>query len=132
MNKNAIQKYAVWARNELIEQIKQRAYQYGISEKSYGDENASVIAGRALSLEEMRQRKAFVAQIKEDGYQQAVEEVAYTWFNRFIALRFMEVNDYLPTHIRVFSDANGDFTGDCARRTRKRSATSGVCSASSR
>lgn len=109
MNKNAIQKYAVWARNELIEQIKQRAYQYGISEKSYGDENASVIAGRALSLEEMRQRKAFVAQIKEDGYQQAVEEVAYTWFNRFIALRFMEVNDYLPTHIRVFSDANGDF-----------------------
>ena len=67
MNKNAIQKYAVWARNELIEQIKQRAYQYGISEKSYGDENASVIAGRALSLEEMRQRKAFVAQIKEDG-----------------------------------------------------------------
>ena len=109
MNKNAIQKYAVWARNELIEQIKQRAYQYGISEKSYGDENASVIAGRALSLEEMRQRKAFVAQIKEHGYQQAVEEVAYTWFNRFIALRFMEVNDYLPTHIRVFSDANGDF-----------------------
>ena len=109
MNKNAIQKYAVWARNELIDQIKQRAYQYGISEKSYGDENASVIAGRALSLEEMRQRKAFVAQIKEDGYQQAVEEVAYTWFNRLIALRFMEVNDYLPTHIRVFSDANGDF-----------------------
>ncbi len=109
MNKNAIQKYAVWARNELIEQIKQRAYQFGISEKSYGDENSSVIAGRALSLEEMRQRKAFVAQIKEDGYQQAVEEVAYTWFNRFIALRFMEVNDYLPTHIRVLSDANGDF-----------------------
>jgi len=109
MNKNAIQKYAVWARNELIEQIKQRAYQYGISEKSYGEENASVIAGRALSLEEMRQRKAFVALIKEHGYQQAVEEVAYTWFNRFIALRFMEVNDYLPTHIRVLSDANGDF-----------------------
>jgi hypothetical protein len=109
MNKNAIQKYAVWARNELIEQIKQRAYQYGISEKSCGDENASVIAGRALSLEEMRQRKAFVAQIKEDGYQQAIEEVAYTWFNRFIALRFMEVNDYLPTHIRVFSDADGMF-----------------------
>ena len=109
MNKNAIQKYAVWARNELIDQIKQRAYQYGISDKGYGDENASVIAGRALSLEEMRQRKAFVTQIKENGYQQAVEEVAYTWFNRFIALRFMEVNDYLPAHIRVFSDANGDF-----------------------
>lgn len=109
MNKNAIQKYAVWARNELIEQVKQRAYQYGISEKGYGEENAAVVAGRVLSPEEKRQRHEFVAKIKKQGYQQAVEEVAYTWFNRFIALRFMEVNDYLPTHIRVFSDASGEF-----------------------
>lgn len=109
MNKNAIQKYAVWARNELIDQVKQRAYQYGITDKGYGDENASVIAGRVLSADEKRQRCEFVTQIKENGYQQVVEEVAYTWFNRFVALRFMEVNDYLPTHIRVFSDANGEF-----------------------
>jgi len=109
MNKNAIQKYAVWARNELIEQIKQRAYQYGITEKGYGDENAIVISGRVLSPEEKRQRHEFIAQIKEHGYQQAVEEVAYTWFNRFVALRYMEVNDYLPTHVRVFSDASGSF-----------------------
>lgn len=109
MNKNAIQKYAVWARNELIEQVEQRAYQYGISDKGCGDENAAVIAGRVLSDDEERQRREFVALIKEHGYQQAVEEVAYTWFNRFVALRFMEVNDYLPTHIRVFSDAGGNF-----------------------
>lgn len=109
MNKNAIQKYAVWARNELIEQIKQRAYQYGISEKGFGDENAAVISGRVLSAEEKKQRHEFVAQIKEHGYQQAVEEVAYTWFNRFVALRYMEVNDYLPTHVRVLSDASGNF-----------------------
>ena len=109
MNKNAIQKYAVWARNELIEQIKQRAYQYGISDKGYGDENAAVIAGRVLAPEEKRQRHEFVVQIKEHGFEQAVEEVAYTWFNRFVALRFMEVNDYLPTHVRVFSDATGGF-----------------------
>jgi hypothetical protein len=109
MNKNAIQKYAVWARNELIEQVKQRAFQYGISEKGYGEENAPVVNGRVLSPEEKRQRHEFVAKIQEQGYLQAVEEVAYTWFNRFIALRFMEVNDYLPTHIRVFSDASGEF-----------------------
>ena len=109
MNKNAIQKYAVWARNELIEQIKQRAYQYGISDKGYGDENATVIAGRVLTPDEKRQRREFVVQIKAHGFEQAVEEVAYTWFNRFVALRYMEVNDYLPTHIRVFSDANGSF-----------------------
>jgi hypothetical protein len=109
MNKNAIQKYAVWARNELIEQIEQRAYQYGINDKGYGDENATVIAGRVLSADEKRQRTAFVHEIQKHGYQQAVEEVAYTWFNRFVALRYMEVNDYLPTHVRVFSDASGSF-----------------------
>lgn len=109
MNKNAIQKYAVWARNELIEQVKQRAYQYGIGEQGYGEENATVISGRVLSAEEKRQRHEFVVQIKRRGYQQAVEEVAYTWFNRFVALRFMEVNDYLATHVHVFSDANGGF-----------------------
>jgi len=109
MNKNAIQKYAVWARSELIEQVKQRAYQYGISDKGYGDENASVIAGRVLSADEKRQRTAFVGEIKRNGFGQAVEEVAYTWFNRFVALRYMEVNDYLPNHVRVFSDVSGGF-----------------------
>ena len=110
MNKNAIQKYAVWARNELIDQIKQRAFQYGIDEKGYGDENAAAIAGRVLFDGEKRQRLSFINEIKHKGYQQAVEEVAYTWFNRFVALRFMEVNDYLPTHVRVLSDVNGTFS----------------------
>lgn len=109
MNKNAIQKYAIWARNELIEQVKQRAYQYGINDKGYGDENAAIISGRVLSADEKRQRTAFVGEIKRNGFGQAVEEVAYTWFNRFVALRFMEVNDFLPTHVRVFSDATGGF-----------------------
>ena len=75
MNKNAIQKYAIWARNELIEQVKQRAFQYGIDEKGYGDENAAVIAGRVLSADEKRQRRLFVDEIKKSGYNQAVEEV---------------------------------------------------------
>ncbi len=109
MNKNAIQKYAIWARNELIEQVKQRAFQYGISEKGYGDENATVISGRVLKADEKQQRQSFVERIKKSGYQQAVEEVAYTWFNRFVALRYMEVNDFLPTHVRVFSDSSGSF-----------------------
>ncbi|WP_018305993.1 BREX-1 system adenine-specific DNA-methyltransferase PglX [Desulfitobacterium hafniense] len=109
MNKNAIQKYAIWARNELIEQVKQRAYQYGISEKGYGDENATVIAGRVLTAGERSQRQAFVGEIKKYSFKQVVEEVAYTWFNRFVALRYMEVKDYLPTHVRVFSDSSGNF-----------------------
>lgn len=109
MNKNAIQKFAVWARTEMIAQVSQRAYQYGITKESYGVENAVTVNGRALSTNEQRQRAELVQQIKIKGYDQVMEEVAYTWFNRFIALRYMEVNNYLPSHIRVFSDASGAF-----------------------
>ena len=109
MNKNAIQKFAIWARNELIAQVSQRAYQYGIDESGFGDASADTLNGRLLTAEEKSQRQGLIKQIKEKGYKQVMEEVAYTWFNRFIALRFMEVNNYLPSHIRVFSDASGAF-----------------------
>lgn len=109
MNKTAIQKFAIWARTELIEQVAQRAYQYGIDAKGYGDAYADSIGGRLLTAEEKAQRRELIQQIDAKGYEQVMEEVAYTWFNRFIALRFMEVNNYLPSHIRVFSDANGAF-----------------------
>lgn len=109
MNKNAIQKFAIWARNELIAQVSQRAYQYGIDESGFGDASADIIGGRLLTAEEKSQRQELIKQIQEKGYKQVMEEVAYTWFNRFIALRFMEVNNYLPSHIRVFSDASGAF-----------------------
>ena len=109
MNKNAIQKFAIWARNELIAQVSQRAYQYGIDESGFGDASADTLNGRLLMAEEKSQRQELIGRIKEKGYKQVMEEVAYTWFNRFIALRFMEVNNYLPSHIRVFSDASGAF-----------------------
>lgn len=108
MNKPAIQKFAIWARNELISQVSQRAYQYGIDEKNC-DASLEAVGGRLLSAEEKSQRRELVRQIESKGYTQVMEEVAYTWFNRFIALRFMEVNNYLPSHIRVFSDGNGAF-----------------------
>ena len=109
MNKNAIQKFAIWARRELIAQVSQRAYQYGIDETGFGDATADSLNGRLLTAEEKSQRQELIKQIVEKGYRQVMEEVAYTWFNRFIALRFMEVNNYLPSHIRVFSDASGAF-----------------------
>ena len=108
MNKPAIQKFAIWARNELISQVSQRAYQYGIDEKNC-DASLEAVGGRLLSAEEKSQRRELVRQIEAKGYTQVMEEVAYIWFNRFIALRFMEVNNYLPSHIRVFSDGNGAF-----------------------
>ena len=109
MNKNAIQKFAIWARNDLIAQVSQRAYQYGIDESGFGDASADIVNGRLLTAEEKSQRQELIKKIKGKGYKQVMEKIAYTWFNRFIALRFMEVNNYLPSHIRVFSDASGAF-----------------------
>lgn len=109
MNKSAIQKFAMWARTTLMEQVAQRAYQYGITKDGYGEENAVTVNSMALSSQEQSQRRELVREIQAKGYDQVVEEVAYTWFNRFIALRYMEVNNYLPSHIRVFSNAQGAF-----------------------
>lgn len=109
MDKNAIKKYAVWARKELLSRVAQKAQQYGITETEMVDAGADSVNGKVLSAEEMQQRRALIAQINEKGYQQVMEEVAYTWFNRFSALRFMEVNGYLPSHVRVFTDENNAF-----------------------
>lgn len=109
MDKNAIKKYAVWARNELLERVSQRAMIYGITAKEAGDPNAESVNGHLLSQKEKRQRQALIRNIKAKGYEQVMEEVAYTWFNRFAALRFMEVNGYLPSHIRVFTNDAGEF-----------------------
>ena len=107
MDKNAIKKYAVWARNELIERVSQKADQYEISADA--DPNADYAHGVLLTADEKKQRAALIGQVKEKGQDQVMEEVAYTWFNRFSALRFMEVNNYLPSRVRVFTDADGSF-----------------------
>lgn len=107
MDKNAIKKYAVWARRELISRVSQKAAFYGITDTDHGTVGAESVDGRVLTAAEKKQRDALIHQIQKDGYEQTIEEVAYTWFNRFSALRYMEVNGYLPTHVRVFTDDTG-------------------------
>ena len=109
MNKNAIKKFATESRRELISRVSQRALKYGISDQEVGNPNDDSVNGHLLSSTEKKQRAALIAQIKEKGYEQVMEEVAYTWFNRFSALRFMEVNGYLHTRVRVFTDENNAF-----------------------
>ncbi|MDO5144344.1 MAG: BREX-1 system adenine-specific DNA-methyltransferase PglX [bacterium] len=109
MDKNAIKKFAVWARRELIARVSQKAEQYGITEEHHGDAYAERIGEQLLTRTEQNQRKNLITRIEQEGYKQVMEEVAYTWFNRFIALRFMEVNGYLPTRIRVFTDEENAF-----------------------
>lgn len=109
MEKNAIKKFAVWARRELIERVSQKAMQYGIEKDTIVDDTADSINGKILTDTQKNQRKTLISQINTKGYEEVIEEVAYTWFNRFIALRFMEVNGYLPTHVRVFTNEENNF-----------------------
>lgn len=109
MDKNAIKKFAVWARTELIARVSLKGVEYDITEDNIEDANADSVGGKVLTADEKKQRQALIAEINDKGYKQVMEEVAYTWFNRFSALRFMEVNGYLPSHVRVFTDEENNF-----------------------
>lgn len=111
MNKSALKKFATEARKELLERVELQARKIGITADSIQKANvessdAVFIDGRQLSDLERQQRNKLIARVNEIGFNRVMEETAYTWFNRFIALRFMEVNDYLPTKVRVLSSSN--------------------------
>lgn len=126
MNKTAIKNFAIWARNRLIADIKYRAGLMGITENGIADAlpqsgsaaefyDIGTAEPYAISGEEIKQRRALVDVIRAKeadsdyavAYKYIIEEVAYTWFNRLIAVRFMEVNDYLPSYVRVLSSESG-------------------------
>lgn len=126
MNKTAIRKFAEWAREKLIEDIKYKAGTVGITENGIAEKLPQSTSDTyfydvgtkdytKISGIEIKQRDALVKaiQTKERSYksyqealENVIEEVAYTWFNRLIAIRFMEVNDYLPSGVRVLSSEN--------------------------
>lgn len=109
MNKNAIKNFAVSARIMLIQAVTQKAFEYEVTENGKNDPSQAAVNGQSLTPAEQSQRAQLIAQIRAKGFAQTMEEAAYTWFNRFIALRFMEVNNYLPSHTRIFSDEDGNF-----------------------
>ena len=110
MNKQAIRDFSQRARKKLIEDVKQRAYILGILEdrileiESFkGGFRIKERENGIFTEEQKKQRETLIKEIEKKGYEQVMEEVAYTWFNRFIALRFMEINNFLPSGIRVLS-----------------------------
>ena len=109
MNKTAIKNFAVEARVMLINAVTQLAYEFEVTEKGTNDPAQESVNGRSLTAAEKNQRSQLIANIRQNGFTQTMEEAAYTWFNRFIALRFMEVNNYLPSHTRIFSYESGNF-----------------------
>jgi type II restriction/modification system DNA methylase subunit YeeA len=111
MNKTALKTFATTARNELLKKVAAKAMKIGITEDNIKkadieSSDAIFIDGRQLSKEEKNQRDKLISRIDQIGFNQVMDEVAYTWFNRFTALRFMEVNEYLPTNVRVLSSSN--------------------------
>lgn len=112
MNQGRLKTFAVEARRELLEKVALQARKIGVTEDSIKDasvesSDALIINGQHLSKAERIQRNKLIRRIKETSFEQVIEEAAYTWFNRFVALRFMEVNDYLPTRVRVLSSIDG-------------------------
>ena len=131
MNKTAIKNFAIWARNKLIADVSYDARLIGITEdgiakplpQSFGGTQFFDIGTAepySIAGEAVRQRDKLIEVIQQKekdtdyktAYQYVIEEVAYTWFNRLIAIRFMEVNDYLPSHIRVLSSESGKLEPD--------------------
>ena len=114
MDKKALQYYAVWAKNNLEQQIEISLKTLGInSEKDIKEARKvgdfTIIDGdmNSYPADLKEKRDNIIKLIKTDGYKQVVEEFAYTWFNRIIALRFMEVHDFLPHGFRVLSSDGG-------------------------
>lgn len=116
MNDTAIKSFCIWARRELMEQVRIQAARFGIREDGYDPATADAIEGRLLTAQEKRQRADLVRRLGPSGapgyaeaYEKLIDQAAYTWFNRLIAIRFMELNDRLPSHVRVLSAEDGAF-----------------------
>ena len=122
MDKSAIRSFAIEARKILMKSAITEAGFYGITEseckapvqKGSDFEVYETIAATENRIygADIKRRANLVRAIKELGFEQVIEETAYTWFNRIIAIRFMEVNNYLPTRVRVLSSETGSSTPD--------------------
>jgi hypothetical protein len=122
MNRTKLKNYAPQARREFIQAITDRAAYYGLTAKKSelitekGD--VALIAGKAFPRAVAQKRKALEERIARQGFEQTMEALAYTWFNRLVAIRFMELHGYLDHGYRVLSHPEGQ--GDTGNpRTRR-------------
>ena len=106
MNDTAIKNYCIWARAELLNEVENRMQRYGILEEGAEPADAQTVGGQALSTQEQKQRTQLLEMQARMGQAALRDKAAYTWFNRIIAIRFMELHDYLPSGIHVFCSAN--------------------------
>jgi hypothetical protein len=115
MNTAKLKSYAPQARRDFIAAVQARANQFGLSAKGGKLDIAAsektgdivVIAGQAWPAKVHQQRERLIQRINQDGFAHTIEAVAYTWFNRFAALRYMEIHDYLEHGYRALSSREG-------------------------
>ncbi|WP_419779270.1 BREX-1 system adenine-specific DNA-methyltransferase PglX [Maridesulfovibrio sp.] len=111
INKSILKSYAPQARKDFIQAVTDKASLLGLSEDSIEPMEIkgelAIIAGRPFPKSIAEQRKKLEARIKQKGFGQVMDEIAYTWFNRFTALRYMELHDYLGHGYRVLSNPSG-------------------------
>src|SRR5690606_39234143 len=112
MNKTELKKFAVEARRDLLEKVSLKAEQYGITkdnDKLQVEENFGqlFVNGKSFPAKMKQAFHTLQQRLNVTGYEQLIEEVAYTWFNRIIAIRYMEVNNYLPDRVNVLSSNTG-------------------------
>lgn len=115
MDTKELEKFCPWARRELIDAVKLRCRRFALDPDGLAANPADsdVVAGRVLSPQEKAQRAKLAERISAHGYDAFCQEMAYTWFNRFAAIRFMELHGYLPSYVRMFSNSeDGSFRPD--------------------
>lgn len=118
MDTKVLEKICPWARTRLKEGVDLRCRKYDLTDeaRAAAPADADIVGGAVLTSEEKRQRAELYTRIEAHGYARFVEDMASTWFNRFIAIRYMELNDCLPCRVRMLSSAaDGSFSPDCLR-----------------
>lgn len=117
MDTKVIEKFSIEAREQLLKDVEQRLYTYGLDDagrSEFGIE-ADAVRGTLLTATEKRQRTELFRRIEQEGTLPFITEMAYTWFNRFAAIRYMELHDFLPSHVRMLSAADGSFEPECLK-----------------
>lgn len=115
MDTKELEKFCPWARRELIDAVDLRCRRFALDPDGLAANPADsdVVAGRVLSPQEKAQRAKLAERVTARGYDAFCQEMAYTWFNRFAAIRFMELHGYLPSYVRMFSNSeDGSFRPD--------------------
>ena len=117
MDTKVLEKFCPWARDELVDAVRNRCIACGLDEvgRASAPRGSRIVNNVVLTDDELTQRDNLIALIDELGYEAFLEREAYTWFNRFAGIRYMELHGYLPSRVRMFSAVDGSFDPECLR-----------------